>query len=172
VFLTLLSYVLSCSSTKIFSPTLNEDFVIEFYIKDAQLVCAAYALQLVSGASSGSGGNALTTYLQHALPGGGSTAAAAAGPTTSTSTSVSASTGTSSDNHHLGVHPASPHSGSGDQANKSGQGTPRSQSPGRRPASKPPSTYRMEYHHSSSNLVSGPPPNGNVQRARAPSLKV
>ncbi|KAF9383471.1 hypothetical protein CPC16_008897 [Podila verticillata] len=38
---------------KIFSPALSEDFVIEFYIRDSQLVCAAYALQLTGGSSSG-----------------------------------------------------------------------------------------------------------------------
>ncbi|KAG0282998.1 hypothetical protein BGZ96_012641 [Linnemannia gamsii] len=60
---------------KIFSPALNEDFVIEFYIRDSQLVCAAYALQLSTGSSSSqiSTGNALTTYLQQALPGASST---------------------------------------------------------------------------------------------------
>ncbi|KAG0350404.1 hypothetical protein BG005_010084 [Podila minutissima] len=39
---------------KIFSPALSEDFVIEFYIRDSQLVCAAYALQLTGGSGSGS----------------------------------------------------------------------------------------------------------------------
>ncbi|KAG0373309.1 hypothetical protein BGX24_011876 [Mortierella sp. AD032] len=37
---------------KIFSPALSEDFVIEFYIRDSQLVCAAYALQLSGGTST------------------------------------------------------------------------------------------------------------------------
>ncbi|KAG0056317.1 hypothetical protein BGZ83_005685 [Gryganskiella cystojenkinii] len=52
---------------KIFSPALNEDFVIEFYIRDSQLVCAAYALQLTGG-SNPSGGGGLASYLQQALP--------------------------------------------------------------------------------------------------------
>ncbi|GJJ75215.1 hypothetical protein EMPS_07573 [Entomortierella parvispora] len=51
---------------KIFSPVLSEDFVIEFYIRDSQLVCAAYALQLTGGTSSGGGG--IASYLQQALP--------------------------------------------------------------------------------------------------------
>ncbi|KAF9324885.1 hypothetical protein BG006_000146 [Podila minutissima] len=55
---------------KIFSPALSEDFVIEFYIRDSQLVCAAYALQLTGGSGSGSnGGNSgpsLSTFLQQA----------------------------------------------------------------------------------------------------------
>ncbi|KAF9898297.1 hypothetical protein BX616_004232 [Lobosporangium transversale] len=51
---------------KIFSPALSEDFVIEFFIRDSQVVCAAYALQLTGGNTSGSysGGNTRTNYLQ------------------------------------------------------------------------------------------------------------
>ncbi|KAI9240401.1 MAG: hypothetical protein BYD32DRAFT_171405 [Podila humilis] len=56
---------------KIFSPALSEDFVIEFYIRDSQLVCAAYALQLTGGSSSGSNGGhsgpSLSTFL-HQTP--------------------------------------------------------------------------------------------------------
>ncbi|KAG0360208.1 hypothetical protein BGZ54_009657 [Gamsiella multidivaricata] len=48
---------------KIFSPALNEDFVIEFYIRDSQLVCAAYALQLTGGPTNGSSGSGDTVVL-------------------------------------------------------------------------------------------------------------
>ncbi|KAG0346052.1 hypothetical protein BG004_002565 [Podila humilis] len=57
---------------KIFSPALSEDFVIEFYIKDSQLVCAAYALQLTGGSSSGNNGghtaSSLSTFLHQSTP--------------------------------------------------------------------------------------------------------
>ncbi|KAG0032348.1 hypothetical protein BGZ82_006579 [Podila clonocystis] len=57
-------------SSQIFSPALSEDFVIEFYIRDSQLVCAAYALQLTGGSSAGSNGGysgpSLSTFLNQA----------------------------------------------------------------------------------------------------------
>ncbi|KAF9575793.1 hypothetical protein EC968_001580 [Mortierella alpina] len=72
-------YPFKVCDPKIFSPALSEDFVIEFYIRDSQLVCAAYALQLTGGSymsSSGGGGGsnsssggAFVSYLQQALPG-------------------------------------------------------------------------------------------------------
>ncbi|KAG0317644.1 hypothetical protein BGZ99_006187 [Dissophora globulifera] len=119
---------------RIFSPALSEDFVIEFYVRDSQLVCAAYALQLTGGTSSsngsGSGGNVITQYLQHALPGGGSHQQVQS----SSSTVVD-----SSDGHHHGAHPVqsparhSVQSGSGEDDSeagaKSGQITPRPSSP-------------------------------------------
>ncbi|KAG0293065.1 hypothetical protein BGZ98_002356 [Dissophora globulifera] len=119
---------------KIFSPALSEDFVIEFYVRDSQLVCAAYALQLTGGTSSsngsGSGGNVITQYLQHALPGSGSHQQVQS----SSSTVVD-----SSDSHHHGAHsvqsPArhSVQSGGDEDGSetgaKSGQITPRPSSP-------------------------------------------
>ncbi|CAO3565525.1 unnamed protein product [Mortierella alpina] len=67
-------YPFKVCDPKIFSPALSEDFVIEFYIRDSQLVCAAYALQLTGGNTTsnpggGSSGGALVNYLQQALPG-------------------------------------------------------------------------------------------------------
>ncbi|KAF9990218.1 hypothetical protein BGZ75_003110 [Mortierella antarctica] len=73
-------YPFKVCDPKIFSPALSEDFVVEFYIRDSQLVCAAYALQLTGGnytsssgggnsSSSSSSGGALVSYLQQALPG-------------------------------------------------------------------------------------------------------
>ncbi|KAF9966374.1 hypothetical protein BGZ70_002534 [Mortierella alpina] len=67
-------YPFKVCDPKIFSPALSEDFVIEFYIRDSQLVCAAYALQLTGGnntsnSGGGSSGGALVSYLQQALPG-------------------------------------------------------------------------------------------------------
>ncbi|KAG0224341.1 hypothetical protein BGW42_005177 [Actinomortierella wolfii] len=44
---------------KIFAPPLNEDFILEFYIRDSKVVCAAYALQLSTPPPSVSGGSAL-----------------------------------------------------------------------------------------------------------------
>ncbi|KAI8349250.1 hypothetical protein B0O80DRAFT_460027 [Mortierella sp. GBAus27b] len=94
---------------KIFSPTLNEDFVLEFYIRDCQLVCAAYALQLAASSSP--------------------TTTTTAGATTTPGSSTSTSPGASSDSQHSSNHPPSSlhqpstHLTSGDQG-KTGQGTP------------------------------------------------
>ncbi|KAF9540744.1 hypothetical protein EC957_003762 [Mortierella hygrophila] len=125
---------------KIFSPALSEDFVIEFYIRDSQLVCAAYALQLSSGSGSGqssSTANALTTYLQHALPG------ASSAPTpslphamqslSSASTTAAVSSGSSADHHHTSASSASVHNGQTGNGRggggRGGHGTPRPASP-------------------------------------------
>ncbi|KAI7832440.1 hypothetical protein BC939DRAFT_103922 [Gamsiella multidivaricata] len=115
---------------KIFSPALNEDFVIEFYIRDSQLVCAAYALQLTGGptnGSSGSGGNVLTSYLQHTLPGGSSTTITQH----QQGQSVSSAAVSSTDVHHHITHAPQQNAGhgGGDKGGKSGQGTPRPASP-------------------------------------------
>lgn len=124
---------------KIFSPALSEDFVIEFYIRDSQLVCAAYALQLSSGSGSGqssSAGNALTTYLQQALPGASSASTpslphAVVQSSTSASTTAAASSGSSADHHHTLASSALVHSGhtGNGGGGKSGHGTPRPASP-------------------------------------------
>ncbi|KAF9978255.1 hypothetical protein BGZ73_003062 [Actinomortierella ambigua] len=62
---------------KIFTPPLSEDFVLEFYIRDAKVVCAAYALQLSSppppppssGSGFGFGGGNGSAAIYHALLG-------------------------------------------------------------------------------------------------------
>ncbi|KAF9138667.1 hypothetical protein BG015_002305 [Linnemannia schmuckeri] len=131
---------------KIFSPALSEDFVIEFYIRDSQLVCAAYALQLSSGSGSGqssSTGNVLTNYLQHALPGASSTSgpslthtvqSSSSALTAAAGASAGASSGSSSDHHPLAsialVHNGHTGSGGGGGGGgRGGQGTPRASSP-------------------------------------------
>ncbi|KAF8939269.1 hypothetical protein BGZ47_008240 [Haplosporangium gracile] len=130
---------------KIFSPALSEDFVIEFYIRDSQLVCAAYALQLSSGSGSGqssSTGNVLTNYLQHALPGASSTSgpslphAVQSSSLTSTAAAganAGASSGSSSDHHHPSALSALVHNGhtgsGGGGGGRGGHGTPRSSPP-------------------------------------------
>ncbi|KAF9959939.1 hypothetical protein BGZ72_008448 [Mortierella alpina] len=90
-------YPFKVCDPKIFSPALSEDFVVEFYIRDSQLVCAAYALQLTggnytSGSGGGGGGGALVNYLQQALPGAStpSQAPASSMPTTTPSVRQSA----------------------------------------------------------------------------------
>ncbi|KAK5821122.1 hypothetical protein F5H01DRAFT_340015 [Linnemannia elongata] len=121
---------------KIFSPALSEDFVIEFYIRDSQLVCAAYALQLSSGSGSGqssSAGHALTTYLQQALPGASSVSTPSlphtvVQPSSSATTAAAASSGT--DHHHALASSTSVHNGhTGNGGGRGGQGTPRAASP-------------------------------------------
>ncbi|KAG9065194.1 hypothetical protein KI688_002517 [Linnemannia hyalina] len=125
---------------KIFSPALSEDFVIEFYIRDSQLVCAAYALQLSSGSGSGqssSAANALTTYLQHALPGASSASMpslphAVVRSLSSASTTAAVSSGSSADHHHTSASSASVHNGqtgNGGGGGRGGHGTPRPASP-------------------------------------------
>ncbi|KAG0201478.1 hypothetical protein BGX33_010281 [Mortierella sp. NVP41] len=125
---------------KIFSPALSEDFVIEFYIRDSHLVCAAYALHLSTGSSGNNGqssaGNALTTYLQQALPGASSSTSSSsvaptAAPQPSSSLAVAgASLGSFSDHHHPPALSASSHvSNSGNGGGKGGHGTPRPSSP-------------------------------------------
>ncbi|KAF9129028.1 hypothetical protein BGX30_014118 [Mortierella sp. GBA39] len=126
---------------KIFSPALSEDFVIEFYIRDSQLVCAAYALQLSSGSGSGqssSAANALTTYLQHALPGASSASTpslphAVVQSLSSVSTTAAVSSGSSADHHHASASSASVHNGQtgngGGGGGRGGHGTPRPASP-------------------------------------------
>ncbi|KAK3846914.1 MAG: hypothetical protein J3R72DRAFT_432696 [Linnemannia gamsii] len=122
---------------KIFSPALSEDFVIEFYIRDSQLVCAAYALQLSGGTSTStqsSTGNALTAYLQQALPGASSSASTPSLPQQVTmSSTTTGSSGASGDHHHAPVSSASihnGHTGTGTVAgSRGGHGTPRPSSP-------------------------------------------
>ncbi|KAF9919563.1 hypothetical protein FBU30_010860 [Linnemannia zychae] len=122
---------------KIFSPALSEDFVIEFYICDSQLVCAAYALHLSSGASTQiSTGNALANYLQQALPGATSNTSASTLSQQPSSAAIGggASSGSSSDYHPslsnaLAHHGQSSGSASGSGGIKSGHGTPRPSSP-------------------------------------------
>ncbi|KAI8597707.1 hypothetical protein EDD21DRAFT_384754 [Dissophora ornata] len=117
---------------KIFSPALSEDFVIEFYIRDSQLVCAAYALQLTGGNNnngSGSGGNAIASYLQQAMPGA---------PSQASSSSASTTSGNFLDGHHHALtHTPQQYSLQmgvsgglgGERGTKSGQATPRPTSP-------------------------------------------
>lgn len=110
--------------------------MIEFYIRDSQLVCAAYALQLSSGSGSGqssSAGHALTTYLQQALPGASSVSTPSlphtvVQPSSSATTAAAASSGT--DHHHALASSTSVHNGhTGNGGGRGGQGTPRAASP-------------------------------------------
>ncbi|KAG0341489.1 hypothetical protein BG000_008883 [Podila horticola] len=95
---------------KIFSPALSEDFVIEFYIRDSQLVCAAYALQLTGGSSSGSNGGhsgpSLSTFLHQAplqTPPAPISTESATGP--SFSTAISHNRNSSTDANHAATGP-------------------------------------------------------------------
>ncbi|KAF9346548.1 hypothetical protein BGX26_001926 [Mortierella sp. AD094] len=161
---------------KIFSPALNEDFVIEFYVRDSQLVCAAYALQLSGGSNnSGATSGGLTSYLQQALP-GSSTPTPQHPPQYSraqSSSSAAVSLASNSDQQH----PTQAHNG--DHGMKSGQTTPRPPSPvlhhhpptqlggnGNARSRTISSATTQQLHHGSehhpgaSSAASGPPPNG------------
>ncbi|KAG0254448.1 hypothetical protein BG011_005773 [Mortierella polycephala] len=160
---------------KIFSPALSEDFVIEFYIRDSQLVCAAYALQLTSGATSGpnSGGNTLASYLQQALPGTSSMPVLAPSAPIPTATLSSASDGHThpSPHHHLSQVPQAAHgyhpsglsssfaantaiqiSGGNHDGVKSGSATPRLSSP---PPRRRAASVQNYHQHSSSQQGAG-----------------
>ncbi|KAF9285262.1 hypothetical protein BGZ74_001515 [Mortierella antarctica] len=96
---------------KIFSPALSEDFVIEFYIRDSQLVCAAYALQLTGGSGSGSNGGhsgpSLSTFLQQApsqTPPAPTSAESATGPLFSSATSHNRNSSTDANQASTGPH--------------------------------------------------------------------
>ncbi|KAG0089465.1 hypothetical protein BGZ92_004752 [Podila epicladia] len=96
---------------KIFSPALSEDFVIEFYIRDSQLVCAAYALQLTGGSSSGSNGGhsgpSLSTFLQQVpsqTPPAPTSAESATGPLFSSATSHIRNSSTDANQASTGPH--------------------------------------------------------------------
>ncbi|KAF9186962.1 hypothetical protein BGZ51_001681 [Haplosporangium sp. Z 767] len=160
---------------KIFSPALSEDFVIEFYICDSQLVCAAYALQLTSGATSGPnpGGSTFASYLQQALPGATSTSALAPSAPLPTTILSSASVGHTHPphHHHLPQVPQAAHgyhhsglsssfaantamrpSGGGHDGVKSGSATPRPSSP---PPRRRASSAQNIHQHSSSQQGAG-----------------
>ncbi|KAF9202924.1 hypothetical protein BGZ49_006960 [Haplosporangium sp. Z 27] len=124
---------------KIFSPTLNEDFVIEFYVKDSRLVCAAYALQLSGGPSNVAPSGGLTGYLQQALP-GSSTPTSQQNPPqylrARSSSSTTASSGVNNNNNNNSSNNSSAdnqqlstQANNGENAIKSGQTTPRPPSP-------------------------------------------
>ncbi|KAF9279689.1 hypothetical protein BGZ68_007774 [Mortierella alpina] len=159
-------YPFKVCDPKIFSPALSEDFVVEFYIRDSQLVCAAYALQLTGGnhtsSAGGGGGGALVSYLQQALPGTSTPSMAPASPTPAATPSVRQSaegfiphsspqppptvyggTGTGVSGAHLSaLSAASPHVGSGG-GSKSGQVTPHATSPS-----------VLQHHHTSATQPS------------------
>ncbi|KAF9171955.1 hypothetical protein BGX21_010601 [Mortierella sp. AD011] len=160
---------------KIFSPALNEDFVIEFYVRDSQLVCAAYALQLSGGSNnSGATSGGITGYLQQALP-GASTSTPQYPPQynrTQSTSSKAASLASNSDNQQQ-LH-------NGDHGTKSGQMTPpthlhQSQQPqfqpggngiGRSRTNSSATTqqlhHSLEHHPNAGSAAPGPPSNESV----------
>lgn len=84
--------------------------MIEFYIRDSQLVCAAYALQLTGGSSSGSNGGhsgpSLSTFLHQAplqTPPAPISTESATGP--SFSTAISHNRNSSTDANHAATGP-------------------------------------------------------------------
>ncbi|KAF9431187.1 hypothetical protein BGZ76_000520 [Entomortierella beljakovae] len=169
-------YPFRVCDSKIFSPALSEDFVIEFYIRDSRLVCAAYALHLSSGTNTPVTGG-LTSYLQQALP-GSSTPASQLTPQFTRARSSS----TLASSRPLDGHQHSNQAHNGDHATKSGQTTPRPPSPVHHDSSSATTSHPPPLQHSHSGnghskasptsqphhnpehyTASGPPPNGTFR---------
>ncbi|KAF9580664.1 hypothetical protein BGW38_002599 [Lunasporangiospora selenospora] len=150
---------------KIFSPALSEDFVIEFYIRESQLVCAAYALHLTgsgglaSGANShggpgGSGG--LVNYIQQALPGGSSPVVTTGTPVLSRTVSLASHTPLS-----INLAEGSDGKGSGVSTAAHGEVVPGSHSPAVTLSSTGESVG--EAHHSALPQLPQQPPMAHAQ---------